>query len=149
MNLERVLTHYVPVTAKPNKPPERQPINDPGEIGMVWGKGSSFDFSHGTIREGGDTGWFIKLKDSNQVEQRTEIIDVEVEVDRDEREWVDDQRIPGHLPGEQAKITIRALVPKSITWTTKITVPRTYLGQAKEPERTYDYFLDKASKAVQ
>lgn len=145
-SLQRSLRQYVPVTAKPNIKPDKRVVLGPDEIGLLWGKGSSFDFSHGTIRVGGKDGFAIKLKDNKEKIKRRQIIDVEVQVERDERAHVHDNRIPGGLPGEAAKITLRALVPTDIQWTTKITLPRSYFGQATEPTRRYDYLFDKASE---
>lgn len=144
-NLQRSLTRYIPVTAHPNEPAINKTGFPPDVVGLRWGKPSSFEFSHGTIRFGGDDGWGVRVTGgSNEKVKRRKIIDVEVEVQRDEMTYFEDHRIPGHLPGEQSKDTFWALVPSDVFWTMSITLPRTYFGEATEPKRRYEYVLSEA-----
>lgn len=133
-SVQRSLGFYVPITSEPNEPRRPEVNLGPDVVGERWGKGSSFEFSAPSlVIPNHDEGLrIIKRQAGEPLPKRKEWLDVECEIERDEKTIT------------VGDVSIISLVPTDIYWTTKFLEPKLFFDQ--EPRmRIYDYLFWKVS----
>ena len=134
-NLHR-LAHYVPVTSFPNLPFDRAPVIGPDQVGTNWGKGSAFEFSARLRFNPDPSGLEIKLgKVTGDLPPKRIVLEALCTVEQEE------VVVGPYESGEFEETTDTYLAPTRISFKVTTQLPKSYIGQAEPPTRTYDYLF--------